>query len=360
MKVTKALTIGLVFLVVSGTYMYAEGSQGSMTDNRVDNIIMTVRGPISASELGMVLSHEHVVGSFTKKAEIGKYDRDSVVAAMLPLLRAIKERGFAGLVETTPVDLSRDVVALLRLARATDLHIVTNTGNYGGFGDGLLLPYGFTESADQLAARWVKEFEEGIEDTGIRPGFIKIAVDPGPLSEIDRKLAQAAARAHLQTGLTINSHTAEAVAALDLISTLRSEGVDPSALIVTHSDEIADQEIHFQIAEAGAWVSYDHVGRPNHTIEEHVGLIKAMLDKGYGHRMLISHDSVWYDVSDPGGWMEFGGTRMHPALGGAPWATTISDELVPALESAGVSKADIRMLFVDNPANALTIRIRNL
>ena len=41
----------------------------------------------------------------------------------------------------------------------------------------------------------MREFEEGIDGTGIRPGFIKIAVNPGPLIPIQQKMVRAAARA---------------------------------------------------------------------------------------------------------------------------------------------------------------------
>ncbi len=356
----QSILIGIALVLLSRGVAYSEGKGEAAADKKDESFIMTVRGPIAASELGQTLAHEHVVGSFTKKDQIASYDRDVVVKTMLPLLKAVKEQGFTALVEPTPVDLSRDVEVLRRLAELADMHILTNTGNYGAFGDKLLLPYGLTENADQLAARWVKEWQEGIDGTDIKPGFIKIAVDKGPLSDIDRKLAQAAARAHLQTGLTIYRHTGEAVAALGVREAVRGEGAHPSALVVVHSDEIADQDVHFQIAEAGAWVAYDHVGRPNLPLEKHVELITEMLKRGFRDRLLISHDSVWFDVSDPEGWMQFGKARLHPdpALGGAPWATVIVDQLMPALEKAGVSKGDIRKLLVNNPAEALAIRVR--
>lgn len=35
---------------------------------------------------------------------------------------------------------------------------------------------------------FIKEWKEGIEDTDIKPGFIKTAVNPGPLSDLDKNL----------------------------------------------------------------------------------------------------------------------------------------------------------------------------
>ena len=74
---------------------------------------------------------------------------------------------------------------LRRLSRASKLHILTNTGYYGAANDKFLPPHAFTESADQLAARWIREAREGIDGTGIKPAFMKIGVDAGPLSDVD-------------------------------------------------------------------------------------------------------------------------------------------------------------------------------
>ena len=48
--------------------------------------------------------------------------------------------------------------------------LVSNTGYYGAAKDKHLPPHAFTETADQLALRWVREAEHGIDGTSIRPG----------------------------------------------------------------------------------------------------------------------------------------------------------------------------------------------
>jgi phosphotriesterase-related protein len=80
--------------------------------------------------------------------------------------------------------------------------------------------FAFTETAEQLAARWIREAERGIDGTPIKPAFMKIGVDDAPLSDIDAKLVRAAALTHRRTGLPIASHTgtgAAALAELDLL-----------------------------------------------------------------------------------------------------------------------------------------------
>lgn len=308
---------------------------------------MTVRGPIVATEFGKALVHEHVMCDFIGADKTGRhrYDPEEIVKVMLPFLQAVKERSFSSFVDATPAYIGRDPSVLKRLSELTELHVLTNTGYYGAANDKFVPSHAFNETADQLAARWVAEWREGIDGTGIKPGFIKIGVDSGPLSEIDRKLVQAAARTHLQTGLTIACHTGEAKAAIEVLNIVKSEGVDPSALIVVHADAIPDEQIHEKLAMEGAWVEYDAIGaRP---INEHVKLISSMVRKGLIDRLLLSHDAGWYWVGEPDG----GKDKIRPY-------TALTDELIPALKSVGIDETVLKKLLIDNPREAFTVRVR--
>ena len=150
-----------------------------------------------------------------------RYDRDAAFARALPHLERIYTLGCRTLVECTPAYLGRDPELLRRLSRASKLHILTNTGYYGAANDKFLPPHAFTEDADQLAARWIREARDGIDGTGIIPAFMKIGVDAGPLSDVDRKLVRAAARTHRATGLPIYSHTGNGIAALAQVARAR-------------------------------------------------------------------------------------------------------------------------------------------
>ena len=148
--------------------------------------IQTVLGTISAERLGKTLPHEHVMVDFIGADQVSpdRYNAEEVFTTMLPLLKAAKAEGIESFVECTPNFLGRDVRLLEGLAKASGLHILTNTGLY----QGKFLPeFAHKEDADALAERWVKEAKEGIDGTKIRPGFIKIAVNPGHLLPIDRK-----------------------------------------------------------------------------------------------------------------------------------------------------------------------------
>ena len=103
--------------------------------------------------------------------------------------------------------------------------------------------FAFTETAEQLAARWIREAERGIDDTAIKPAFMKIGVDAAPLSEIDAKLVRAAARTHRETGLPIASHTGTGAAAMAELDLLEAAGVPPSAFIWVHAQSERDEHV---------------------------------------------------------------------------------------------------------------------
>jgi predicted metal-dependent phosphotriesterase family hydrolase len=189
--------------------------------------IETVTGPIDPARLGLTLMHEHVLVDFIGAADVSpsRYDADAVFKRALPHLERVRTLGGATIVECTPAYLGRDPRLLKRLAEASGLQILTNTGYYGANKDKHLPPHAFTETAEQLAARWIREWEQGIDGTGIKPAFMKIGVDAGPLSEIDAKLVRAAAIAHKATGLTIAAHTGNGVAAFEEFDLLEQAGV---------------------------------------------------------------------------------------------------------------------------------------
>ncbi len=307
--------------------------------------IMTVNGPISPRQMGITLPHEHVLVDFIGAAHVSpdRYDRDEAFRTVLPYVEQLRELGGQTLVECTPAYLGRDPRLLQRLSDAVGMHIITNTGYYGAREGQYLPPHAFTESADQLAARWVREWEDGIDGTGIRPGFTKIGVNSGHLSDVDRTLVQAAARTHLQTGLTIAAHTGPALPAFEELDVLAREGVDPSAWIWVHAHTEEDETRHVEAAQRGAWVEFD--GLDPGRLERFVALALTMKAHGVLHRTLISHDAGWYHVGEPDG-----GTFR-------PYDTLFTDFL-PALTNAGFTDAEIQQVLVQNPANALTVRVR--
>jgi len=308
-------------------------------------IIMTVNGPISSDEMGTTLMHEHVLVDFagTDSINIRRWDLDVVTARVLPYLTELKKYDCMAYIECTPSYLGKDPELLKRLSDASGMHILTNTGFYGVGNNRFLPPYAFTDTADELAKRWIDEWENGIGTTGIKPGFIKIGVDAGSLSEMQQKLVTSAAKAHLATGLVIMSHTGPSIPAFEQIDILRKEGVSPEAFIWTHAQSDNDLETHIKAARLGAWVALDGISDDN--VDDYLRMIRNMKDNKLLNRILISHDAGWYKPQE-----ENGGTyRGHTAL---------FEKLLPLLRENNFSEDEIHQLLVKNPALAFEVKVR--
>lgn len=312
-----------------------------------DSVVMTVTGPISPESMGRTLPHEHVMVDFAGVDVVGpdRYDRDTVTETVRPHLEALVREGGDTLVDCTPAYLGRDPNVLRRLSQVTGLQILTNTGYYGAREDQHLPEHAYTDDVDALAARWVREWKDGIGDTSVRPGFIKIGVDDGPLSDIDRKLVRAACRAHRQTGLTIAVHTGPAQPARQQLEVLEAEGVAPEAWIWVHAQVEEDTRHHLEIARRGGWVSLD--GYEPEETERYVRLVSLLKTHGLLDRLLLSQDNGWYSVG------ENDGGSFSPY-------TSLFTDLVPALHEAGLSENTVRSLLVDNPARAFAVQRRML
>ena len=308
--------------------------------------VNTVNGKINASKLGKTLVHEHILVDFigADKINSSRWDQQKVIDKALPYLLEIKAKGINSLADCTPAYLGRDVLLLQKISSLSGIHILTNTGYYGASDNKYLPAFAFQENSQQLANRWIKEFKDGIEGTGIKPGFIKISVNPGSLSSIHQKLVRAAAITHLETGLTIYSHTGPSLPAFEEIEILKKEGIHPDAFVWVHASS-DDNNDFIKAAKMGTWVSLDGINED--TLEKNTSLLQFMKAQNLLNKVLISHDAGWYKPGEENGG-QFRGF------------TTIPDKLVPLLLAKGFTEADINQLLVKNPIQVFTIKKRKM
>ena len=317
---------------------------------------MTVSGPIPADDLGLTLTHEHAFADLRPYAEqvakTLKSDLEDALEVILPYLRRLRELGCRSFVDATAAHLGRNPLLLRRLSEASGLHIVTVTGNYAAAGERFVPPYVRSDTVEELAARWTREWREGIDGSGVRPGMIKLGFDGGALTDIETKLIDAAARTHRASGLVIGAHVgpwgqaepgANATSALAQIARLADAGVGASAWIWIHAQNVTDVTDLLQAAERGAWISFDGF-RPD-SVDEYADYVVRFRDAGLLQRVLLSQDAGWYSPGEPGGG-DF-----------EPFRPILTD-LVPALLERGITQAEVDQLFVANPAGAFAIRVR--
>lgn len=307
--------------------------------------VITVNGAIRPQQMGRTLIHEHLLVDFigADKISADRWNREEVLKVVLPYLLEVKKRGVNTFLDCTPAFLGRDVHLLQLAAKKSGLHILTNTGYYGAVDNKYLPKWAFTETAEQLADRWTAEFENGIDGTDVRPGFIKIGVNPGPLSELHRKLVRAAGLTHLRTGLTICSHTGPALAAFEEIEELQRTGVHPSAFVWVHAQGESNKNLYTKAAQMGAWVSLDGMGWGDW--ENYASWIDLLKSNRLLNRVLISHDAGWYKPGEPNGGSFVGFTALF-------------EKVFPILRQKGFTQADFDQLLVHNPAEAFKIQVR--
>ncbi len=333
------------FLVNSTLAVTALMLPGISRGARYAGITHTVKGPIDTSEMGFTLAHEHVLADFGGAATWSKdrYDANEVFSVALPRLKELKATGCSTFIDCSPNYLGRDVLLLKRLSEASGLNIITNTGYYGAFQERFIPKHAFTETAEQLAARWIDEFRNGIEGTDIKPGFIKTSTDTAPLTVTQQKLIRAAALTHLETGLTMLIHTGNGAAAKEQLSILNAMGVDNSARVWTHAQNEKDEQQFIEAAKANCWVSFDGVNPE--TIQANLRYLELMKKAKLLDRVLVSHDSGWYNVGEPGGGKYNG-------------YTCIATQLLPKMKEKGFTQAEIDLLFKTNPAKAFELKVR--
>lgn len=247
-----------------------------------------------------ILVHEHVLVDFidAKDYTEGRYDREDVVRVALPKLKEIAELGCVRMHECTPNFLGRDPILLQRLSKESGIELWTNTGLYAARDRRHIPEYGHRESAAELAKRWIDEARNGLAG-GVRPRFIKIGVNKGPLHALDRKIVEAAVLTSKETGLVICSHTGDGKAALEQLEIVRAGKLRPAKFVWVHAQNELDLGIHERMARAGAWVEFDGIGKP--TADWHLRCVRHMAEKRLLNQVLISQDAGWYSVGQPGG-----------------------------------------------------------
>jgi phosphotriesterase-related protein len=311
--------------------------------------IITVNGPIEANEMGLSLIHEHIIVDWIGADSTGyhRWDKNKVVDRALPYLKEAKKHGVQTFLACTPAYLGRDPFVLKELSNKTGVNILTNTGYYGVRNNKFVPKYAFEASAKEISDNWLKEHKNGIDGSNIKPGFIKISVErEDELSDMHEKLIRAAALTHLESGLTIVSHTGTDGPAMAQIKVLKEMGVSPEAFVWTHAQH-GTMEGYLKAAKEGAWLSIDNIKDRDDRIAWFLKTLTELKENQILDHVLISHDAGWYDVGEPNG----GDYRGYTAL---------FTRLIPELKKNGFTQKDIDLLLIDNPKRAYALKVREL
>jgi len=325
----------------------------------------TISGGVPIEKTGRILPHEHLV-LYPSRIEEKYYD--VIKKHHIPLLKnLVNDYGCDTIVEVTarrnadggvgPGDKSgyiKDNINLCReICTESGINLVLSTGFYREIKRPV---YFFGNTVTQLADEMIRDIEDGIDDSGVKAGIIKIAIDDMN-SPADIKLLDAAAIAQKATGIAITTHTCSRDTRLGTLNHLENAGVDPERIVLGHADAHADANEILTLAKRNCRLLFTIWGITDAETIGGRGTISAMhsadlaaILSGEGHidKLLFSTD---YTSSIEDG-------KLVPALYGIPdrnfcYAFTFT---VPALKKVGLTDEQIDKIMVDNPRRMLTKR----
>lgn len=301
--------------------------------------IVTVNGPIDPRELGVTLSHDHLLidaWGMTPGFEDYGTILDNEDLAIEEMKRYRREGGSA-LCDPTTVGIGRNPEALRRISRASGVHIVMGCGWYR---ERVYPPYVFQEQPDRLADRLVQELTEGVDGTGICPGFIgEIGTERFHITPAQERVFRAAARAQRRVGCAIMTHTTHwGELALEQLDLLAEEGVPANRVIVSHLGDRPGVHWLLPIAERGAWVDVDNLAFSDYApLEVRADNVAALWKAGFGAQIMLSNDIC--KISQ----LTF--------YGGCGYQNVITN-FYPLLKARGLTQDQITTMTVANPGRA--------
>ncbi|MFW6180830.1 MAG: phosphotriesterase family protein [Spirochaetota bacterium] len=259
-----------------------------------------------------------------------------------------REAGGNTLVDLQPLGGGRHAELLERVSRETGVMVIAATGQHKP----LFYPPGawpMGKTARELADLFISEIQEGMfayhpsepltRRTSIKAGAIKVATGEEGLDAPYRIVFAAAARAHRETGAPVITHTELGAFGAEQAAFLIKRGVAPGSIVIGHMDRRADLEENLRVARTGVFLAYDTIARYQyHSDDREIALIRDMVERGFGGRLLLGMD-VTRD-------------RMS-AYGGEPGLAYIARSFAARLREQVGGQAT-RAMLRDNPGRALS------
>jgi len=340
--------------------------------------VQTVLGPIDPSEMGVTLTHEHILIDLScyyaepEEASLRWYqdqpytidlvgrtpaiwylNRDNVqLIDEAEATTAINQYRLAGgnsVVDVTNPDIGRDPLALARISRATGLNIVMGAGHYVPVAH----PADMDErTEDGIYERLVRDVSLGVGDTGIKSGVIGELGNVHPQTENQTKVLRAAGRAHKETGCPVLIHPGHHEEShLAILEILDKAGCPPERVIMGHLDWSIDAfDVLTRIAETGCFLEYDVFGFEASglgylggymdplTDAQRITHLEFLVSSGYGDKITVAQDVCmkWFRA-------EQGGKGQAHVL----------ENIVPRMKARGWKQSQLDDMLIHNPAKAL-------
>lgn len=310
--------------------------------NQAGTNVQTLTGPVPPEKLGLTLIHEHLL--------YGEIPPELNERSVEIVLANLNDAARVGIDTITCLSPERDITLYSRIAEHSPVRLIASTGSYVYRHCSPRLQ---KMNENERVELMTKEISEGINGTKFRAGIIKVAGDKSPLTEWEKMSFRAAARAQKATGVPVATHAI--YAPRDQFDILVASGADPQKCFFSHIEaefgwqgRNLEQQTNYlaTITRDGGSLLFNNFGLTKDTPwPDLVSILRALCDRGYENRILISVDSAWE-------WKEAKPVIQHsekyPGNPDRTYAYMIT-EAVPALLKSGFSAQDIKTFLVDNP-----------
>ena len=318
-------------------------------------MVQTVLGPVSAEKIGFTLPHEHFVfgfpGALKADETMFPYNREEAMTTCLDEIKKVQQFGIKTIVDATPADMEgRDPQFYKELAQKTGMNIVFSTGFYHEHAGGpeyfrSRMNWFGQDISKMMAELMIKEINDGVGKTGIKPGVIKCATyNASPFSKYETAVLKAAAAASKATNVPIITHVEGPVGGVEQAELFIKEGVNPMMVMIGHVSNSTNINYHRAILAKGTYIAFDRVDI-GHITPPYViaGAVAQLCKEGYANQILLSGDKVNYWMGRP--YPEVMKLDVNYRMGFLP------DVFIPILKGMGVTDAQIKCMTVDNPKN---------
>lgn len=309
--------------------------------------IHSVTGPLDTKDLGLTLMHEHVVNLDwnMRLAFDDWFDQDKTLDYFADEIEKVRGYGVKTYVDCSPINLGRDIHLLREAAERAHIQILAATGLYWQEDPWISR----LVDEEYLTELYLRDLTQGIQGTDSKAALIKVATDFGyGKSPVNQALLRAAAKASIQSGAPITTHsTYRERTALYQQELLLDAGVAPHKIIIGHAFDATDMEYLEALLQNGTYVACDRVGLesvcPVYLLAPCVSRLCA---QGYSKQLMLSHDANI--ISD----VMFSLTRnkrdrnANPCVGDY---TAVFEQLIPLLRQQGVTQEQLDQMLIENP-----------
>ncbi len=339
--------------------------------------IQTVLGAINPEELGITMSHEHLLIDFSVVFEEPKSRHPSSLASepvsmgILGWLRynwrsnrdnlvldqediAIEEAsrfadlGGCSIVDATNIGIGRNPLGLMRISEATGLNIIMGTSHYVAASHPPDMRW---KSEEDLTNEIVRDITIGVDNSGVKSGIIGEIGCSWPWDPNEKKAVRAGGQAHKETGAPLLIHPGRHEdSPFEIIKELEKIGVDLERTVISHVERtIFSREKMLTLAKTGVILEWDLFGHessyypfsdnPMPNDSQRIDQIRCLIEEGFGDQIVIAHDIC---------------TKHRLTKYGGHGFSHILDNVIPRMNIMGISETQIDKMLIATPSRILT------